>query len=727
MGAEARRDRRDPREERKEKIYAFLCDESYVPMRIREIAAVLQISREKREELREALEALVEEGRVQVSRNGRYAKSKSYLVQGIYTGNPRGFGFVTPAGEMEDIFIPPEETGGAMHKDTVQVLVKPAHTGKRREGRVTAVLERGCASVVGTYQQNRSFGFVVPDDKKFSRDLFIPQGKNRGAVDGHKVVARITDYGGPGRNPEGEVTEILGHIYDPGVDILSIVRAFDLPAEFPEEVLRRAERQPDHVSEADCAGRKDLRDWLMVTIDGEDSRDLDDAVSLCVEEGRCILGVHIADVANYVQENSALDREARRRGTSIYLADRVIPMLPHRLSNGICSLNAGEDRLALSCIMEVDGSGRVVSHEIAETVIRVDERMTYTNVQKLLERSDAELERRYAHLLPMLDRMKELSGLLRARRQKRGGIDFDFPEAKAVFGEDGKVADIVPYERTAATELIEDFMLLANETVAEEYYWREIPFVYRTHETPDPEKIRALTALIYHFGYTLHPRGEEIHPKEIQKLLAKIADTPQEAMIARLALRSMKQARYMPENAGHFGLAAKYYCHFTSPIRRYPDLQIHRIIKDTIRGRMNAGRIAHYGEILDEVCKISSETERRADEAERETMKQKKAEYMQAHLGESFAGVISGVSAYGFYVELPNTVEGMVHITRLLDDSYEFREDTWELTGVHNGKSYKLGQRIRVRAAEVNLLTRTIDFEPEEETYGEGSDKVGGQ
>ena len=685
MGAEARRDRRDPREERKEKIYAFLCDESYVPMRIREIAAVLQISREKREELREALEALVEEGRVQVSRNGRYAKSKSYLVQGIYTGNPRGFGFVTPAGETEDIFIPPEETGGAMHKDTVQVLVKPAHTGKRREGRVTAVLERGCASVVGTYQQNRSFGFVVPDDKKFSRDLFIPQGKNRGAVDGHKVVARITDYGGPGRNPEGEVTEILGHIYDPGVDILSIVRAFDLPAEFPEEVLRRAERQPDHVSEADCAGRKDLRDWLMVTIDGEDSRDLDDAVSLCVEEGRCILGVHIADVANYVQENSALDREARRRGTSVYLADRVIPMLPHRLSNGICSLNAGEDRLALSCIMEVDGSGRVVSHEIAETVIRVDERMTYTNVQKLLERSDAELERRYAHLLPMLDRMKELSGLLRARRQKRGGIDFDFPEAKVVFSEDGKVADIVPYERTAATELIEDFMLLANETVAEDYFWQGQPFVYRTHENPDPDRIR------------------------------------------ELALRSMKQARYMPENAGHFGLAAKYYCHFTSPIRRYPDLQIHRIIKDTIRGRMNAGRIAHYGEILDEVCKISSETERRADEAERETMKQKKAEYMQAHLGESFEGVISGVSAYGFYVELPNTVEGMVHITRLLDDSYEFREDTWELTGVHNGKSYKLGQRIRVRAAEVNLLARTIDFEPEEETYGEGSDKAGGQ
>ena len=482
-----------------------------------------------------------------------------------------------------------------------------------------------------------------------------------------------------------------------------------IPTEFSEKVLNQAVRVSKEVSEADRAGRKDLRDWLMVTIDGEDAKDLDDAVSLQTIDGNYVLGVHIADVTNYVQENSALDREAFERGTSVYLADRVIPMLPHKLSNGICSLNAGEDRLALSCIMTFDQAGEMIDHEIVETVIHVDKRMSYNGVAKILD-GNTEETGTDQEIVSMLLSMKKLSDILRERRGRRGSIDFDFPETKVILDENGKPVDIRPYERNGATKIIEDFMLMANETVAEEYYWRELPFIYRTHEVPDEDKIRKLSTFINNFGYHIHVRNE-VRPKEIQKLLDKVDGTPEEALISRLTLRSMKQARYTTENTGHFGLAAKYYTHFTSPIRRYPDLQIHRIIKENLRGRLNEDRISHYEEILSRVAAQCSDRERRAEEAEREVVKMKKAEYMRSHIGEEYDGVISGVTKWGIYVELANTVEGLVHVADMRDDHYEFAEQTYELVGEHSGKTYKLGQTVRVRVADADKLQRTVNFE----------------
>ena len=580
------------------------------------------------------------------------------------------------------------------------------------------IAERGTAKIVGLYQvaKGKHYGFVIPDNQRFLQDIFVPEERAKGAVDGHKVVVELTSYGSDNAKPEGKIVEILGHVNDPGVDIMSIVKSYDLPVEFPEKVMNQAERVPEEVSDADMAGRKDLREWVMVTIDGEDAKDLDDAVSLTrTEDGKnWILGVHIADVANYVQERSALDREALHRGTSVYLADRVIPMLPHRLSNGICSLNAGVDRLAMSCIMTVDAKGDVIDHEICESVIRVNERMSYTSVKKILEDHDEEETTRYIDLVPMFEEMEQLAGILRNRRHQRGSIDFDFPESKIMLDEEGHPMEIRSYDRNVATKIIEDFMLLANETVAEEYYWREIPFVYRVHETPDEDKIKKLAILINNFGYSLHI-SDEVRPGQIQKLLAKIQGTPQETMISRLALRSMKQARYTPENDGHFGLAARYYTHFTSPIRRYPDLQIHRIIKDDLRGRMNEKKMEHYQTILPEVTRQASETERRAEEAERETIRLKKAEYMEAHIGEVFEGVISGITNWGIYVELSNTIEGLVHVANMYDDHYDYYEDRYEMVGEHTGKTYKLGETVYVRVIDADCLTRTIDFEMADE------------
>lgn len=650
--------------------------------------------------------------------------SKPKRITGVFRANARGFGFVETEEEGPDIFIGEESTSGAFDGDTVEVTVIKEGTGKNREGKIIKVISRGITRIVGLYEaeKGKNYGFVIPDNQRFLKDVFIPGERSKGAVKGHKVVAELISYGGNGKKPEGKIIEIIGHINDPGTDIMSIVKGYDLPVEFPEKVLKQAERVSKPVSKADMEGRKDLRSCQMVTIDGEDAKDLDDAVSVKRDGENYILGVHIADVTNYVQENSALDREALERGNSVYLADRVIPMLPHTLSNGICSLNAGEDRLALSCIMTVNPKGNVIDHEIAETVVCVDRRMTYTSVKKILEDRDEKEIETYREFVPMFELMQELSGILRERRKQRGSINFEFPETKMVLDGSGKPLNIKPYERNTATKLIEDFMLLANETVAQDYYWQELPFVYRNHDAPDEAKIKALATFINNFGYSMHVGVNEIRPKEIQKLLAKTQDTPEEALISRLALRSMKRAAYAPDNNGHFGLAAPYYTHFTSPIRRYPDLQIHRIIKDNLRGRMDEARSSHYQSILEEVTKHASETERRADEAERETIKLKKAEYMQERLGEVFEGVISGMSKWGMYVELPNTIEGLVHVTRMYDDHYDYDERCYEMVGEHLRKTYKLGQKVYVRAVHADRLTRAIDFEivPEGEMeYGE--------
>ena len=702
-------------EERKKRMAELLADPAYVPMKLKELAILLGIPKEQRDELKEVMDALVAEGKAGISKKGKYGRPESFSLTGVFSGTSKGFGFVAIEGWAEDVFIPPDKTGGALNGDTVRIVTENGKKGRRTEGTVIRVLERANEKLVGYYQKSKNFGFVVPDNQKIGCDVFIPQGKDMGAVTGHKVVVNITDFKDGKQNPEGKIVEILGHINDPGVDILSIVRAYELPEEFPDEVMAQVEGQiPDAVPEKDKAGRLDLRDVPMVTIDGEDAKDLDDAVSLSKETGggRTVyrLGVHIADVSHYVTENSPLDKEALRRGTSVYLVDRVIPMLPHRLSNGICSLNAGEDRLALSCLMEFDGAGRMVSHRIAETVIRVDRRMCYTDVNQIITHEDQETMERYEELVPMFFLMKELADLLRANRMKRGAIDFDFPESKILLDEKGKPVEIRPYERNAATRLIEDFMLAANETVAEDYFWQEVPFLYRTHDVPDPEKMKSLAVFINNFGYTVRSQKGEIHPGELQKLLGKIEGTPEEALLSRLVLRSMKQAKYTVINSGHFGLAAKYYTHFTSPIRRYPDLQIHRIIKENLRGGLSGKRMGHYERLLPEVAVKTSALERRADEAERETDKLKKCEYMSRFVGEEFDGVISGVTSWGFYVELPNTVEGLVRVNDLTGDYYLFDEHSLELKGEMTRRTFKLGQKVRVRVTGTDKFSRTVDF-----------------
>lgn len=716
------------KDKRKKVIIDLVHDEMYVPMKEKELAMFLQVSREDRDELHDILQSLLAEGELMLTSKGKYMKSNGKVLTGTFISNAKGFGFVEIEGREEDLFVPEDKVNGAFHKDLVQVALLPGKSGKRQEAQVLRVLERGLTHVVGTYEQSRNnFGFVIPDNVKLPQDVFVPKERSKGAMTGHKVVVEITGYGTDTRSPEGKVVEILGHVNDPGVDIMSIVRGYELLVEFSEKIMNQVERVSQEVSEADRAGRRDLRDVTMVTIDGEDAKDLDDAVSVSFDGKYYHLGVHIADVTNYVQENSALDREALKRGTSVYLVDRVIPMLPHALSNGICSLNEGVDRLALSCLMTADSHGEIIDYEICESVICVNNRMSYNGVKAILEdetivETDVEF-RKYAYLVPMFRQMAELALLLRRKRMQRGSIDFDFPECKIILDKEGHPLDIRPYECNVATNIIEDFMLAANETVAQHFYWLETPFVYRVHDVPDADRLQKLSTFINNFGYYMKSMGkqgskvgsEEVHPKEIQKLLQKIAGTPEEAMISRLALRSMKQAKYSVESTGHFGLACQYYCHFTSPIRRYPDLQIHRIIKEQLRGRLKEERIAHYREILPEVAKHSSEMERRADEAERETDKLKKVEYMQQRIGQTFEGVISGITAWGIYVELPNTVEGLVHVSNLPGDYFFYNESTYEMVGDATGRVFKLGMPVKVCVEDCDKMTRTIDFSLAEE------------
>ncbi|MFQ9650601.1 MAG: ribonuclease R [Enterocloster sp.] len=720
-------------------LEAVMNDKSYVPMKAKELAMLLGIPKSQRDELTQVLDYLVSEGRIGISKKGKYGKPEVFSVNGIFCGHPKGFGFVTVEGMEQDVFIPEDRTGAALHGDRVQIVVESQDrgSGRRAEGSVLKVLEHANKEVVGYYQKSKGFGFVIPDNQKISKDIFIPQGCDMGAVTGHKVVARIKEFGDANHKPEGVVTEILGHVNDPGTDILSIVRAYGLPEEFPPEVMDEVEGCPDEVAvpgmtrdeetwdgpygigdltspadwTGDLAGRLDLRGLRTVTIDGEDAKDLDDAVTLCRDgQGGYILGVHIADVSHYVKEGRPLDKEALKRGTSVYLVDRVIPMLPHKLSNGICSLNAGTDRLALSCIMELDAQGNVLDHKIAETVIHVDRRMTYTAVNAIVTDGDEAVMAEYEGFVPMFMLMKEVSDILREKRKKRGAIDFDFPESKIILDAQGKPLEIKPYERNAATKIIEDFMLAANETVAEDYFWQSLPFLYRTHDNPDPEKMKQLGTFIHNFGYFIRLQQGEIHPKELQKLLDKIEGTPEEVLLSRLTLRSMKQAKYTTLCSGHFGLAARYYTHFTSPIRRYPDLQIHRIIKESLKGGLGDKRAGHYEAILPGVAMQTSALERRAEEAERETDKLKKCEYMSRFIGQEFDGVISGVTNWGLYVELPNTVEGLVRISELRDDYYIFDEQHYELVGEMTRKTFKLGQPIRVQVASTDRLLRTVDF-----------------
>lgn len=712
-------DETDILKERKERILAYMESEGYVPIKRRDMRAMLSVPQEDREKFENLINELIAEGRVFETKKGKLASPKDLqMATGTFIGHARGFGFVTPDAGGEDIFIPASETMGAMQKDRVlyKVLHK-AEKGKKADGVIVRILERGQQRIVGTFEAgSKGYGFVVADDKKIAKDIFISRENTKGAVTGHKVVVEITDYGEDRRNPEGKVIEILGHINDPGVDILSVIRRYELAVEFPEEVYAEIEHLGTEVAEADKKGREDLRDLLTITIDGADAKDLDDAVSLKrLGNGNFELGVHIADVSHYVRENTALDKEAYARGTSVYLVDRVIPMLPHKLSNGICSLNPHVDRLALSCLMEVNGRGEVVSHRILESVINSDYRMTYTAVREILEDGAPALLEQYAEILPMLEDMEELRQILGEKRRKRGSVNFDLPESKIILDENGKPIDIKPYEKSIATNMIEEFMLVCNETIAENSFWQEMPFMYRSHQEPDEDKLEKMEQFLRGFGYYLRKKDGEIHPRELQKVLQKAEETDEERIITRMVLRSMMQARYTAENGGHFGLAAKYYCHFTSPIRRYPDLEIHRMIKKMLHGELDEKASTYYRRKMPDWAKHCSKQERVAEDAERDTDALKKVEFMEDKVGQIYEGIISGVTNWGIYVELPNTIEGMVALSQMDDDYYEFDEKKMLVFGKRTKKSYRLGDKVVVSVAKVDRMMGTIDFVFEEE------------
>ncbi|MBE6071756.1 MAG: ribonuclease R [Clostridium butyricum] len=703
----------------KQTLVNFMKEAAYTPMGLEELTAVFDIQPNEYKAFKKTLRTMEAEGLIIRTKNDRYkAAGKeeiadySGLVIGKLEVHQRGFGFLIPDEEEEkDVFIPSNAMRDAMNGDKVAVKVtREDKDGKKREGQVVDVIERNVTQVIGVYEDSRNFGFVISEDTRISRDIYIPKRDRNGANDGDVVVVKITKYPAERRKPEGVVTEILGKKGDKGIDILTIIKKNGLPEEFPEKVLKYAQGISEEIDSKELEGRRDLRDLRMVTIDGEDAKDLDDAVSIeKLENGNYRLGVHIADVTNYVKENNPLDKEALKRATSVYLIDRVIPMLPRKLSNGICSLNPKVDRLTLTCFMEINGVGKIVDHEIVESVIKTNERMTYTDVTKILRDHDEELIRKYDYLYEDFKLMEELCTILRRKRENRGAIDFEIAEAKIVLNELGKPIEIQPYERAIANRMIEEFMLAANETVAEHMFWTHLPFVYRIHENPDEEKLTKFKEFIYNLGYTIQWK-EEIHPKMFQDILEKVKGKNEETVVSTLLLRSMMQAKYAPDCKGHFGLAARYYCHFTSPIRRYPDLQIHRIIKEHLHGTIDEKRINKLKNIVGQAAKQSSEMERKAQDAEREVDDLKKAEYMQDRIGEEFEGIISSVTSFGVFVELPNTIEGLVHITDLDDDYYVFNESQLALVGERTKKIYRLGDKVKVECEHVDIDNREIFF-----------------
>ncbi|WP_100487231.1 ribonuclease R [Sporolactobacillus pectinivorans] len=707
-------------EERIQEILDYMREETYRPMTLNELEEAFSVhDSAKFTEFVKVMNEMEEQGLVIKTRSDRYGlPEKMDLMKGRVQSHAKGFAFIIPEDDkLDDVFVGPNDLAGAMNGDTVIVRVSHKTTtddrGDRAEGAVIRILERAVKQVVGTFNAGKHFGFVIPDDTRINGDIFIPENAEHGAMEGHKVVAEITKYPEGRKNAEGMITQILGHKNDPGVDILSIIYKHGLPLEYPPEVMSEAEAIADEISDRDRAGRRDLCNETIVTIDGEDSKDLDDAVTVGkLENGNYRLGVHIADVSYYVTEGSSLDAEAYDRGTSVYLVDRVIPMIPHRLSNGICSLNPHVDRLAISCEMEINPQGIVVDHEIFPSVIRTTERMTYTNVRKILKREDDEVLQRYHDLIPFFDLMAELAKILEKSRQDRGAIDFDFTEAKIIVDEQGKPTDVVIRERTESERLIESFMLAANETIAEHFEKLHLPFLYRVHEEPNPEKLQKFFDFALNFGYVLKGATDHVHPRTLQSLLEKVKGQPEEAVISTVMLRSMAKAKYDDHCLGHFGLSTEYYTHFTSPIRRYPDLTVHRLIRKYLfNGQTDGKTQAFWKEQLPEIAKSTSAREQRAVEAERDTDDLKKAEFMQDKVGQTFDGVVSGVTNFGLFVELPNTIEGLVHISYLTDDYYRYSEENMALIGERTGHLYRIGDEIQVRVLDVNLDEHAVDFE----------------
>jgi ribonuclease R len=704
-------------EELKDRILESMGEEAAKPLTLQELEELFSMQdAEDFKDLVKTLNAMEEAGLLVRTRSNRYGlPEKMNLIRGRVQGHAKGFAFIIPEdpGMGKDVYVAQSDLNGAMNRDTVLVRLQQNSRGERPEGVIVRIIERGTTRVVGTFTSSEHYGFVIPDDKRVPNDIFIAKENMNGAAEGHKVVVEITKFPEGRKNAEGIVVQILGHKNDPGVDILSIIHKYGIPTEFPEEVVEQATKVPDTISEADLEGRRDIRDWTIVTIDGEDAKDLDDAVNVTkLENGNYQLGVHIADVSHYVKEGSPLDKEALDRGTSVYLVDRVIPMIPHRLSNGICSLNPKVDRLTISCVMEITSNGKVVEHEIFPSVIKTTARMTYNNVRKILQREDEVVLEEYKDLIPFFDLMGELANILTEKRRERGAIDFDFTEAKILVNESGHPTDVVIRERSVAERLIEEFMLAANETIAEHFHWMDIPFLYRIHDDPDPAKLERFFKFAVNFGYVVKGSPEDIHPRTLQSLLEEVKGEPEETVISTVMLRSMQQAKYNPESIGHFGLATEFYTHFTSPIRRYPDLIVHRLIRTYLfEKKTDAKTQQHWDAQLDEIAKHTSDMERRSVDAERETDDLKKAEFMLDKVGEEFEGVISSVTNFGLFVELPNTIEGLVHISYLTDDYYHYVEEHMALIGERTGNVFRIGDQITVRVQNVNLDERAIDFE----------------
>lgn len=652
-------------------------------------------------------------------------QEENRFIEGIFRRHERGFGFVIVEDQEDDIYIAKEDSKDAFSGDRVLVKLKKKSNGARQEGIILKVIEHKKDTLVGTFQKNKNFGFVIPDDKKLCRDIFISK-KNFGkARNNHKVLVQITKYPQKGKKAEGKILEVIGNVNEAGIDMLSLIKDYDLPYRFPKDVVKEAQKFGDKINPNDIAGRVDLRGkYDIFTIDGEDAKDLDDAV--CVqklENGNYKLDVHIADVSHYVQENTLLDKEALLRGTSIYMLNRVIPMLPRELSNGICSLNEGQDRYTLSVSMEIDNKGKIISSEVYKGIINVTRRMSYKDVQAILDNSNEEIATKYKDYIADFKLMEELAKILKEKRITKGYLNLDIPESKIILDQDGYAIDVCKYETTFANEIIEQFMLAANETIAEKFYWLKAPFIYRVHEEPDIEKVNELNKLLFNFGYKIHVKEGKIYPAEFSKILKEVEGKPEEKIVSNMILRTLKVAVYDSENKGHFGIASKYYCHFTSPIRRYPDLFIHRIISKYLKNNytMSEKQVEFYNKVAENDAKQSSDREKIATQVERDSIDIKKAEYMSKKIGEQYEGIISGVTQFGVFVELENTVEGLIRFENLGDEYYEYDADHKILIGERTKETFKIGDKINIEVIDANKQEKRISFKRIQEVGQEES------
>ena len=702
-------------EEQELKVLNLIKDKDYAPMKAKEIAMIMHVPKSEYNELLRILGKLEMEMKIQKNRKNQYRPVEEVYYDGIYRKNQKGFGFVRIEDQEDEIYIAKENSKNALNGDRVLIeIIEEKNKVKKAEGKVVKILKHEKDTIVGRFENNKNFGFVVPDDKNFGTDIFISK-KNFGkARNNHKVLVKIIKYPEKGKKAEGKVLEVLGNVNEAGVDMLSLIKEHNLPSTFPEPVVEEAKKCGNQINEKDVVGRRDLREETIFTIDGEDAKDLDDAVKVTrLDNGNYKLDVHIADVSYYVTPNSLLDQEALLRGTSIYMLGRVIPMLPRELSNGICSLNAGEDRFTLSCSMEINEKGEVISSDVYKAVINVTERMTYTNVQKILDDSDEDVINRYKPYISEFKLIEELAHILKNKRLEQGYLNLDIPESKIELDIDGRVTNIKRYETSFANEIIEQFMLTANETIAEKFFWLDAPFIYRVHEKPDYEKVQELNKFLFNFGLKIKANKDNIYPKEFAKILEETKGKEEEKVVSNLVLRTLKVARYEAVNQGHFGIASKYYCHFTSPIRRYPDLFIHRVISKYLEDNYDVEEsfVEEYKKQAEERAKQSSERENIATKVERESEDIKKAEYMENRIGEEYEGIISSVTSFGIFVALENTVEGLIRFDDLGDEYFIYDEERKILIGEHTKTTYKIGDKIQIRVKDASKLLRTVDFE----------------